>query len=163
MVFSGKNESVASCRQVVANGTEVAKIGHNKENKMIKKLTVREYSDLMGVSESTIKSRIREKKLEAIQENGKYLIIVKDAKRIISKEEKVAKAEIRLLKKEIKMLKEANQRQAEELEELQELRTENQRLHNKLHDKNDRYELKFEDIYGEMKNISQIALKMKEN
>ena len=127
------------------------------------KLTVREYSDLKGISESTVKNHIRNKKLQAIQEDGKYFIIVENTRRVIPREEKILKEKISLLKKEIKMLKENQERHKEELKELPELREENKMLHNKLHDKNDRYELKLEDIYGEMKQISQIALKMKES
>jgi predicted nucleic acid-binding Zn-ribbon protein len=127
------------------------------------KLTVKEYADLKSISESTVKNRIRDKKIQAVQEDGKYFIIVKDTRRIIPQQEKALRTEMKLLKKEIKMLKDNALRHENELNEIDELRAENQRLHNKLHDKNDRYEIKLEDIYGEMKQISQIALKMKES
>ena len=75
----------------------------------MKEMSVEEYSKLIGVSESTVKSHLRNDKLNGRQEKNKWIVYADDAvksvKRIIPKQEKDLKKKITELRKEIKYLK----------------------------------------------------------
>ena len=109
--------------------------------------------NLKGISESTVKNRIRTKQLTAIKEDGKYLIPVKSSRRVIPQEEKALRLEVKLLKKENKLLEQLRAERDQAFDEVKELRNKVEELHNKIHVLNDEKGNLYKDVYGEMKAL----------
>lgn len=120
---------------------------------MGKRLTVKDYASLKNISESSVKNHIRDKKIEAVQVDGKYFIIVKDTRRIIPQQEKALRLEIKLLKKENKILNQLRTERDDALVENKELRSKVEELHNKIHELNSDNQTLYKDVYGELKSL----------
>lgn len=121
------------------------------------RLTVKEFAALKGISETTVKNRIRDNQLEAVQENGKYYIITKDARRIIPPEEKALRKEIKLLKQENKLLQQLKEERDELAAEVKTLRDKVETLHERIHDLNGDNQQLYKDVYGELKALRLAA------
>lgn len=117
-------------------------------------MTTTEYAALNGISESTVKNKIKNKELKAIKEGGKWFIIsTKKARRIISPQEKTLRQEIKYLKQENKLLNQLREERDNALNEVQELRSKVEELHNKIHELNTDNQTLYKDVYGEMKAL----------
>lgn len=121
------------------------------------KMTVKEYAALKGISESTVKNRIRTGQIDAVQESGKYTIIAKDARRIISPEERALRKEIKLLKQENKLLHQLREERDELAAEVKTLRDKVETLHERIHDLNGDNQKLYRDVYGELKALRLTA------
>ena len=126
------------------------------------KMTVKEYAALKNISESTVKNRINSKQIEAVQESGKYLIIVKDTRRVISPQEKEMRKEIRMLKRENKLLDQLRQERDQAVEEVRELRNKIEELHEKIHTIHEKKDEYFGSMYNELKGL-KLAQKPQED
>lgn len=118
-------------------------------------ITVKEYADLKGISESTVKNHIHKNQLTAIKEDGKYLIPVKSSRRVIPQEEKTLRAEVKHLKKENKRLEELKAERDQAFDEIKDLRNKVDELNKKLRDKNEELRNKNEELHERIHTINE--------
>ena len=72
-------------------------------------MTVKDYALLKGCSETTIKNRIRDKKISAVFENGSWIIQEKKPRPKPTQKEKDLRKELRHIKKENSLLQQIRQ------------------------------------------------------